>query len=178
MRPHLADIPIVDTIRLRLRAPLASDFEPYVQFRMSARASDVGGPFSRSEAYGQFGELLGHWVLRGYGRWVVADRKSDAPLGVVGLWYPEGWPEPEIAWSLFEGCEGKGIAYEAAMAARKHAYCVLGWTTVISLIAEGNARSIRLAQRMGARFEATFEHPALGAMQLWRHSGSDLAGEA
>lgn len=178
MTPHLADIPIVETPRLRLRAPLASDFEPYVQFRMSARAADVGGPFTRSEAYGQFGELFGHWVLRGYGRWIVADRASDAPLGVVGLWYPEGWPEPEIAWSLFEGSEGKGVAYEAAMAARQHAYSVLGWTSVISLIVEGNARSIRLARRMGATFEANFEHPTLGAMQLWRHAGHDVTGEA
>ena len=173
MTPHLANIPTLETKRLRLRAPLASDFEPYADFRMSDRASGVGGPFTRSEAYSQFGELFGHWVLRGFGRWIVADRNTDAPLGVVGLWYPEGWPEPEIAWAVFERGEGKGIALEASFAAREFAYSTQGWTTAISLILEGNPRSFALAQRLGAEFEASYQHPTLGAMQIWRHPGPE-----
>ncbi len=174
MTPRLVEIPILETQRLRLRAPVASDFEPYVAFRMSERASTVGGPFTRSEAYAQFGELFGHWVLRGFGRWIVADRTSDEPLGVVGLWFPEGWPEPEIAWSVFEGGEGKGIAFEASLAAREFAYSALGWTTAISLILEDNPRSFALARRLGAEFEAPFQHPVLGSMQIWRHPGPDI----
>ncbi|MEX0304576.1 MAG: GNAT family N-acetyltransferase [Leisingera sp.] len=171
MTPHLANIPTIETERLRLRAPVASDFQRYAEFRMSDRASGVGGPFSRAEAYSQFGELFGHWILRGYGRWIVADRHSDEPLGVAGLWYPEGWPEPEIAWSVFEGGEGKGIAFEASLSAREFAYSELGWTTAASLILEGNARSFALARRLGAKFETTFQHQTLGAMQVWRHPG-------
>ncbi len=171
MTPHFTHIPILETERLRLRAPLALDFEPFVAFRMSDRASGVGGPFSRSEAYLQFGELFGHWVLHGFGRWIVADRQSDEPLGVVGLWYPEGWPEPEVAWSVFERGEGMGIAFEASLAAREFAYSKLGWTTAISLILEDNHRSFKLARRLGAESEASFQHPALGAMQIWRHPG-------
>jgi ribosomal-protein-alanine N-acetyltransferase len=171
MTPHLSDIPVLETERLRLRATLASDFEPFAAFRMSDRASGVGGPFTRSEAYLQFGELFSHWVLRGFGRWVVADRQSDEPMGVVGLWYPEGWPEPEVAWSVFEGGEGKGIAFEASVVAREFAYSTLGWTTAISLILEDNHRSFTLARRLGAEFEASYQHPVLGAMQIWRHPG-------
>jgi ribosomal-protein-alanine N-acetyltransferase len=173
MTPHLAEVPVLVTERLRLRSPLASDFEPFAAFRMSDRASGVGGPFTRSEAYVQFGELFGHWILRGYGRWVVADVKSNEPLGVVGLWYPEGWPEPEIAWSVFEQGEGKGIAFEASLAAREFAYSKLGWRTAISLILEDNPRSFALARRLGAEFEAPFQHPKLGSMQIWRHPGPE-----
>jgi len=173
MTPHLADIPVLETERLRLRAPIASDFERYAEFRMSDRASGIGGPFTRSEAYVQFGELFGHWILRGFGRWIVADRFTDEPFGVVGLWYPEGWPEPEVAWSVFESGEGKGIAFEASLAAREFAYSALGWTTAISLILEGNSRSFALARRLGAQSEASFQHPTLGAMQIWRHPGSE-----
>ncbi len=173
MTPHLVDIPMLETRRLRRRAPLASDFEPFVEFRMSERSLTVGGPFSRSEAYTQFGELFGHWVFRGFGRWIVADRVSDEPFGVVVLWFPEGWPEPEIAWSVFEGGEGKGIAFEASFAAREFAYSALGWTTAISLIVEDNLRSFALARRLGAEFEAPFQHPVLGSMQIWRHPGPD-----
>lgn len=159
MPPNLADIPVLETTRLRLRAPLASDFEPYAAFRMSDRASGIGGPFTRSEAYSQFCELFGHWILRGFGRWIVADRLTDETYGVVGLWFPEDWPEPEIAWSVFEGGEGKGIAYEASLAAREFAYSTLGWTTAISMILEDNPRSFALARRLGAEFETCYQHP-------------------
>jgi RimJ/RimL family protein N-acetyltransferase len=173
LTPSLANIPVLETKRLRLRAPLASDFEPFTKFRMSDRASGVGGPFTRSQAYSQFGELFGHWILRGFGRWIVADRHTDEPLGVVGLWYPKGWPEPEIAWSVFQNGEGKGIAFEASLTAREFAYSTLGWTTAISLILEGNPRSFALAHRLGAKFEASYQHPTLGAMQIWRHPGKN-----
>ena len=73
--------------------------------------------------------------------------EGHAPLGLVGLWFPEGWHEPEIGWILFEGAEGRGIAREAAEAARAHAYGTLGWTTAVSVIHPGNARSIALADR-------------------------------
>lgn len=174
MKPNLTNIPILETERLIMRAPRASDYKPFVEFRMSERAQGVGGPFTRSEAYGQFGELFGHWILHGFGRWVVADRMSNEPLGVVGLWYPEGWPEPEVAWSVFANGEGKGIAFEASLAARDFAYSTLGWTTAISLIMEGNTRSFTLAERLNATFERTFQHPTLGAMQIWRHPRSSV----
>ena len=173
MEPYLANIPTLETKRLRLRAPLASDFEAYAEFRLSDRAAGVGGPFTRAQAFVQFGELFGHWVLRGFGRWIVADQASDTPLGVVGLWHPEDWPEPEVAWSVFEKGEGKGIAFEASLAARDFAYSSLGWTTAISMILEGNPRSFALAERLGAVFESHCQHPDLGAMQIWRHPGPE-----
>ena len=107
-------IPTLTTERLTLRAPGPEDFEAFAAFYASERASMVGGPEDRRDAWRRFAAILGHWHLRGYGFWTVAD--AHAPLGLVGLWYPEGWPEPEIGWMLFEG-EGCGIAREAAEAA-------------------------------------------------------------
>lgn len=169
MKPAITNIQVLETERLRLREPLASDFELCVEFRMSDCARGVAGPSSRSEAYQQFGELFGHWILRGFGRWIVADLVTDEPLGVVGLWYPESWPEPEVAWSVFANGEGKGIAFDGSLAARDFAYSTLGWRTAISLIKEDNDRSLGLARRMGAKFEKHFDHPVLGSMQMWRH---------
>ena len=162
-------IPTIETARLRLRAPEPRDFEAYAAFRASERARILGGPNSRVDAFHMFCGLVGHWHLRGYGRWLVADRQTDEPLGVVGLYYPEGWPEPEIGWSLFHTAEGRGYAFEAAEASRAYAYDVLGWTTVASLIAPSNARSAALARRMGAELESHFQHPTLGPLDIWRH---------
>ena len=172
----MIDIPTLHTKRLTLRAPRWSDFEAYAAFRGSERARILGGPYNRDVAFDQLSAILGHWVLRGFGRWLIADKETDEPLGIAGPFYPEGWPEPEIAWSVFESAEGKGIAYEAAMASRGYAYEVLGWDTAISLIASKNDRSIKLAERMGAKPDGLFhhpeygnEHPYFGDLHVYRH---------
>ena len=167
------EIPTLTTGRLTLRAPGPEDFEPFAAFYASERASMVGGPMDRLDAWRALAGIVGHWRLRGFGRWTVVE--DGAPLGVVGLHCPEGWPEPEVGWLVFDGAEGRGVAREAAEAARSHAYDVLGWRTAISLIDPRNARSVTLAERMGAAREADFEHPRYGAMAVWRHPGPDEA---
>ena len=166
-------IPTLTTARLTLRAPEARDFEAYAAYRASARTEHVGGPQTRDAAWGQFCALIGQWHLRGYGRWLVADRETDAPLGVVGLFYPEGWPEPEIGWTVFADAEGKGIAHEAALASRTYAYDTLGWTTVISMVSLANTRSVALARRLGCHHESIFDSEAYGPMDVWRHPGPE-----
>ena len=94
---------------------------------------------------------------------------------MVGLFYPEGWPEPEIAWTVFDGAEGRGIAFESATAARDHAYTALGWTTAVSLIAPDNPRSIALARRLGAVHDGDYPHPDHGTLQIYRHPAPEAA---
>ncbi|MEM9900880.1 MAG: GNAT family N-acetyltransferase [Pseudomonadota bacterium] len=165
----LVRIPTVLTARLALRAPKPADFDAFADFRAGTRAYFVGGPYTRAQAFGQFCGLVGHWHLRGFGRWIIADRQSDAALGTVGPFFPEGWLEPEIAWTVFDGHEGKGIAFEAAEAARVFAYDTLGWTTAVSLVARENTRSNALAQRLGATREGVFQHAEIGTLDVWRH---------
>jgi ribosomal-protein-alanine N-acetyltransferase len=100
---------------------------------------------------------------------MIADRETDAPLGVVGPYFPEGWPEPEIAWTVFEQAEGRGIAFEAAQEARRFAYETLGWTTAISCTMPENTRSQALAQRMGCVRDGTYGHPEGYTLHIWRH---------
>ena len=162
-------IPTLQTERLTLRTPRWEDFDAYAAFRGSDRTKMLGGPFSRVQAFEQLSSIIGHWHLRGFGRWMVADKETGAPLGIVGLYFPEDWPEPEIAWSVFADGEGRGIAYEAAVAARNYAYQEMGWTTAISLIDPANHRSVTLAKRLGCKDGETYEHPTFGTMHIWRH---------
>lgn len=166
-------IPTVETERLRLRAPAMADFPAVAAFRASGRTAHVGGPQGQAGAFTGFCALFGHWALRGFGRWIVADRETDEALGVVGPFFPVDWPEPEIAWTVFAHAEGRGVAFEAATAARAWAYGTLGWTTAVSLIDPANARSVALARRMGAREDGTHAHPEYGTMHVWRHPGPE-----
>ena len=166
----MTPIPTLETDRLRLRCPEMRDFDAWAAFRMSDRAEFVGGPCTRAQAFDKLGEIIGHWHLRGYGRWIVADKTTDTALGVVGPFFPDNWPEPEIAWSVFASAEGRGIAYEAARAALDYAYGTLGWTTAISCTEPGNDRSAALARRLGAWHERDHVTPDGLHLQVFRHA--------
>ena len=162
-------VPVLETERLRLRAAEMRDFEVYADYCASDRSHTVGGPFTRDEAFSQLCAIAGQWQIYGYGRWIIADKDSEAALGATGVFHPVTWPEPEIAWTVFADAEGKSIAFEAATVARDHVYDVLGWPTVISCITDVNTRSIALAERMGAKREGGFVHPKYGPLNIWRH---------
>ena len=162
------DIPVLTTERLILREPRAADFEAMAAFAGSDRARFVGGPLDRVQAWRGFSSGIGHWILKGFGLWIVEERATGGIVGRIGLLCPEGWPEIELGWHVYEGFEGRGHAYEAAMAARDHAYRVMGLPPMISLIDPENTRSLRLAERMGATVES--EGDFMGhACLIYRH---------
>ena len=165
-------IPEIETERLRMRLPRLDDLATHAKFRASERSRGVGGPFDFPSSFHHLAGIIGQWQLRGYSRWMVADKSTDEPFGVVGIYHPEDWPEPEIGWSIYSSAEGRGIAFEAAMATREFVYSTLGWTRIVSLIMDDNDRSIRLAKRMGCTREGKpFVHPDLGTLNIWVHPG-------
>lgn len=176
----MIEAPVIETERLRLRAPTASDYEVEAAFFATERSRFVGGPLDREQVWRSFACVLGHWLIRGYGFFAVEEKDGGAYLGRVGHWFPEGWPEPEIGWTISNpAAEGRGVAFEAAVAVRRHAYEALGWSTAISLIDPANARSIKLAERLGAVYEAPFVHVRHGEMRIYRHPApSELASGA
>lgn len=162
-------IPTLTTERLTMRALSADDFAAVAEFYQSDRSKFVGGPATPEQSWRFLAAEIGHWTLRGYGRWSVVETATDKICGMIGLWNPHGWPEPEIGWDLMAGFEGKGYATEAALAARAYAYDVLGWTTATSLVAIENDGSRKVAKRMGATFETMYEHERHGSLEVWRH---------
>ena len=152
MTARLADTPVLETERLTLRAPAMQDYPLCEAFTCSDRASYIlPEPGTPRLAWRALAHMTGMWPLRGFGPFVFCDRASGAALGLAGPWYPMDWPEPEITWSVWAPeAEGKGLAFEAAQAARAWAYGDLGWTTAVSYIDPANARSIALARRLGA----------------------------
>lgn len=137
---------------------------------MSERARFTGGQDDPILAWNRFCVTLGHRIMRGYGVFTMLRRDTGQPIGAAGPFFPEGWPEPEIAWQIWDaGSEGQGFALEAAQATRLHAREALGWTRPASLIAPDNHRSQTLAQRLGCQHESDFQHPHFGTLQVWRH---------
>lgn len=161
------------TERLLLRRPDARDMAAGVAFYMSERARFAAGHVPRHRAWKNMATILGHWQLRGYGLWAVTPRGDDRIIGLVGPFYPDGWPETEIGWLIFDGAEGRGYAAEAARAAIDHARRRLGWRDIVHYIAPENTRSIALAERLGARRDPDAELPEIEGPCLVYRSPSE-----
>ncbi|MDU8927577.1 GNAT family N-acetyltransferase [Alisedimentitalea sp. MJ-SS2] len=163
------NIPTLETERLILRAPRESDFAAEAEFFASDASRFVGGPIQPHEAWRALAMIVGHWAFRGYGFWALEEKSTGTYAGRTGLWFPHGWSEREIGWTLMPAAWGKGYATEAAIAARAHAYDVLGWDTAISQIAPENEPSKAVARRLGASFESVYDDPKWGPVEIWRH---------
>ncbi len=149
-------IPVLRTRRLRMRGWREADLDGFAALTANpVAAAQMGGSvFSRAQAWRALAGMIGHWVLRGYGRWVVTCASSERFIGVVGLLRPEAWPGIELAWSIRQPDWGQGYATEAARAALDWAHAALALTSVMHLIAPHNQASIRVAEKLGAQLES------------------------
>lgn len=146
-------IALLETERLTLRKPIPSDWDAFYAFTQSDRSKGIGGPYAHGYAWRMFAAEIGHWAIRNFGMFIVTLKGQNKPLGLIGPWYPDDWPETEIGWMMFEGSEGKGFAFEAAKRIVRHAWEDLKWDTIVSYIDADNARSIALAERLGANHD-------------------------
>ncbi|MBL4600226.1 MAG: GNAT family N-acetyltransferase [Rhizobiaceae bacterium] len=161
--------PTLETERLRLRPVRTEDFSRFEKFMAGERSRFVGGPLTSADSWRGFASEVGQWVLLGFGAWSIELLKNDEYIGQVALLHPVDFPERELGWLLWDGYEGQGFAFEAALCARNFAYEKLGWTTVVSNIDVENERSIKLAQRMGAVLDIDAATPNDGPCHVYRH---------
>jgi RimJ/RimL family protein N-acetyltransferase len=167
-------IPQLGTARLRLRAFRQRDLDDYAAMCADAevmRHIGAGGPVGRDVAWRHMALFQGEWALHGYGTWAVELGSNGQFIGRVGLLHPEGWPGCELAWTLAREHWGQGYAHEASTAAMAFARDALGIEDLISLIRPDNARSIKLAERLGAINEGPLEFMGSTALR-YRHAAA------
>lgn len=147
--------PRLETPRLRLRQFVEADLDDYARITADLEVMRyVGGaPLSRDEAWRSLGYILGHWKIRGFGLWAAEEKRSGELVGRIGLYRPEGWPGLEVGWLVARPRWGEGFASEGGAAAMAWAFESLGAKRLISVIEPGNAASIRVAEKLGERFQ-------------------------
>ena len=159
----------VETARLLLRVPQLADAEALmailwdpevVEQRQVTLREPPGG---LDLALKNINAMLGQWERRGYGQWSVIEKATGQVIGCVGYYHPQRpWPGVDLGWAVERSRWGRGFATEAATVA-------LGWIwqstqidRVVSLIAPGDLRSIRIATKIGERFERADVDPVHG----------------
>jgi len=159
----------VETARLLLRVPELADAEalmgiiwdPEVVEQKQVTLHEPPGGLDL--ALKNTSEMLRQWQERGYGQWSVVEKLTGQVIGCVGFYHPpREWPGVDLGWVFHRSRWGHGFATEAAAAA-------LGWIWgrtqidhVISLIAPDDLRSIRVATKIGERFERADVDPVHG----------------
>lgn len=110
-----------------------------------------GKTMSRALAWRNMATVIGHQQIRGYSFMSVIEKQTGNWVGRVGPWNPDGWPEPEIGWTLHPDSHGHGFATEAAQACVDYVFDQLAWKRTIHIIVDGNEPSMRLAERIGSK---------------------------
>ncbi|WP_424932224.1 GNAT family N-acetyltransferase [Amaricoccus macauensis] len=150
-------LPVLETERLRLRAPRIEDYPVYSGFVRDDRGAGLVTGERDRRSWHDFCELVAGWTLRGHGAWTIETLEDGAVVGVLTIDHEYGDPEPEIGWLVTPAVEGRGFATEAARVALDWAFGTHGFTSLVSYIDGENARSIRVAERLGARRDAQAE---------------------
>jgi RimJ/RimL family protein N-acetyltransferase len=144
--------PVLSLGSIRLRPLRRADFAAFAALHAGPHAALMWALASLDEAWRMFLALAGEWSIHGFGMWAIADRDGDGFLGHAGFLQPHDAAEPELGWAVTAAAEGKGIAFVAAQAVRDWGRAQ-GIVAPVSHIDARNARSIRLAERLGARLE-------------------------
>jgi len=180
------------TGRLLLRAWRAQDRELFAAMNADPRVMRwFPSVQTRAESDAMVDRFARIHEERGYTCWAVQVLDSahgPAPfVGFVGLVPPSFDPpfthaDPcvEIGWRLAAQWWGLGLATEAADAALRWGLTQAGLAEIVSFTVPPNLASQAVMQRIGMRYDGTFEHPRgagrwWGSHTLYRATEADLA---
>ena len=142
---------VIETPRLILKVPTLADFEPWCAYMADEDAARfIGHAQQPSTVWRNICTMIGAWQAEGFAMFSVFEKASGRWVGRLGPWEPYGWPGHEIGWGVIPAVQGKGYAFEGAIAAMDFAVDVLGWTDIIHSINPANVNSQKLAIRLGS----------------------------
>jgi RimJ/RimL family protein N-acetyltransferase len=155
---------LLETERLRLRPYRRGDVEALApMFGDAEHMRFYPSVFSLEQTEAWVDRQFERYRDDGFGLWVIEDRATGAVLGTAGptIQVVEGIGEIEIGWHVRTGWKGRGIAPEAAAAARDWAFENLDAGHLISLVRPENRASARVAEKIGMHVDRQVEHHGL-----------------
>ena len=89
------------------------------------------------------------YATNGYGLWRVERRADGAVIGMCGLLRRETLPHPDIGYAFLPAYRGEGHALEAGAAVLRHGLEILRLPSLLAIVTETNAGSLRVLERLG-----------------------------
>jgi RimJ/RimL family protein N-acetyltransferase len=175
---------VIETERLLLRLPEPEDADTIYRHLSDPEVMRWiginGEPGTYPDAIERAARWRRAWELDGFGHFIAVRRDTGVAIGRIGLlvWDPRTWQngtrseigddsEIELGWTLERAAWGHGFATEAAIAVRDWALREVHPRRLISLINPENMRSIRVAEKIGERYEHDIVMRHGATVQLW-----------
>ncbi len=143
----------------------------------------LNGPLDEQGVLSFFDAMAFHWEQYGYGPWALESLEPDTAgrlLGFAGLahlppFLAAAGAGPELGWRLARAAWGRGLATEAARAARDDALARLAPAELISIIHPENHRSQRVAIKLGMQPVRSILNSRLGRdVDVWQLAADRL----
>jgi len=151
----------IQSERLELRLPQLSGLPAYINYCESTRTKYVGGPFTNIDAFEKMSAMIGHWHLRGFGRFIFVEKATNKPIGHVGASQSDQTELPDFTWTIWDvSNEKKGFALEASLAYKTYAAGKLEFQSLVARVMPENIHSIRLAKKLGGVLNADIPAPS------------------
>jgi RimJ/RimL family protein N-acetyltransferase len=163
----VAQAPVIETERLRLRSWRKEDFRPYHALLQHPDVHRHFGPepMGEEECWRRLSAAVGMWDLLGFGGWAVVRKSDEKLVGTLSLFNawralePAFGEEPEMGWIFSHEVHGQGMAGEACRAVLQWAEANLEPTPIWAIIAPENRPSLKLAGKLGfERLSETLYH--------------------
>jgi RimJ/RimL family protein N-acetyltransferase len=125
------------------------DLDAFVALHAEPDVARFVRAFDRRQAQDRLRDDARQWAEHGHGMLAVLDRVSGRFLGRAGLRYWPQFDETELGWALRREAWGHGYATEAGRACIDWGFQQLPVEYLTAMIQPANARSIRVAERLG-----------------------------
>ncbi|WP_437230475.1 GNAT family N-acetyltransferase [Planctomicrobium sp. SH661] len=147
-----APAPILSTPRLTLRELTADDLDYVAQLRGDPEVMRFYPKvLDRAESLALIERMQKRYAEDGFGLWLVSDRETQEPRGLVGVvrQHVEGADVIEVGYMIDRHYWRQGLASEAASACFDWAFQNLEVDSVCSLIRPVNLPSQGVARKLG-----------------------------
>lgn len=155
MRGMSLPAPTLSTDRLRLRPFAATDADALWSLHSNPRVLRFwdSPPWTDRARAERFLAVSREMADEGTGVRLAIDRLADEEfVGWITLsrWNPT-YRSASLGYCFHEAAWGHGYATEAARAVKDHAFQTLGFTEIYHFIDPANPRSLRVAEKLGAK---------------------------
>lgn len=159
---------ILETERLILRTWVDEDLDSMFAINQDLKVMEYFPSLQDVDMTKNFiDKVNAHFENHGYSLYAAVRKNTNEFIGFIGLLIADFeshfTPATEIGWRLSSNHWGQGFATEGAKAVLDFAFRELKIPEIVSFTAAGNAKSIRVMQKIGLQHNEAddFDHPKL-----------------
>ena len=146
---------ILETPRLFLRKKVVEDAPFFFELNSNILVTQYtgDGPFENLKAAEDIVKyVIGQYEQNGYGRWLVAEKETNNPIGWCGLKFHNDTNETDIGYRFLESAWGKGYATESAKACIEYGFKHFNLNHIIGNAMKENTASINVFKKLGMTY--------------------------